>query len=149
MKQKILFVLFAFILMVTSNIVFYFIAKSSGFGNNYSFFDYLYLPIWGLLFLSILLLFLRIGWGYFLFIIINTVIILFLTLDYSIESYDLLEIAYLEPSRFCYVIINAIRKIMTNETILLNVVVYTVVFSVYYYLIFSAASLLVKKIKIV
>lgn len=147
MKQKLLYFLAVVILIAAVNAIFFLISKVAGFGNAYPIATYLYMPLLGLLVLLLLLLFLTPKTASIVYVIINLSAILFLLFTNSLESHDLLNDFILEDSRFCYVIINAIRKIMTNETIFLNVLVYTVVFSVYYYLIFNAASLLVKKIE--
>lgn len=148
MKQKLSYFLAVVILIAVVNAIFFLIAKVAGFGNSYPIATYLYMPLLGLLVLLLLLLFLNPKPASIVYVIINLSAILFLLFTNSLESHDLLNDFILEDSRFCYVVINAIRKIMTNETILLNVVMYTIVFSVYYYLIFNAADLLVKKIKI-
>lgn len=148
MKQKLLYFLAVVVLIAGLNAVFFIIAKVVGYGNHYSMTSYLYMPLLGLSVLLLLLLFLSAKSASIAYIIINSSAILFLLLKNSLESHDLLNDFILEDSRFCYVVINAIRKTMTNETILLNLVMYTIVFIVYYYLIFNAAGLLVKKIKI-
>ncbi|MEI8060060.1 MAG: hypothetical protein WCG67_07885 [Ferruginibacter sp.] len=145
MKQKLLYFLAVVVLITFFNVVFFVIAKLSGFGNNYSIATYLYMPLLALLLLLLLLLFLNAKLASIVYVIINLSAILFLLIKDSLESHDLLNDFILEDSRFCYVVINAIRKLINNETVLVNVFMYTIVFSCYYYLIFKAASSLVKK----
>lgn len=145
MKQKFLFFSIVLLLMIICNAIFFLIAKFSGLGNNYSFYHYLYLPAIGLILLLILLFFLNPKTASISFAIINLIIIIILSSDYTIESYDLLDIAFFEPSRFCYVVISSIRRLINNETVLINVLMYTIVISGYYYIIFRGAIFLTKR----
>ena len=104
------------------------------------------MTVFGWILLLILLFFLKPKTASISFAIINLIIIIILSSNYTIESYDLLDIAYFEPNRFCYVVISSIRKLLNNEAILVNILMYTVVFSGYYYLIFRGASSLTKRI---
>ena len=145
MKQKLLYFLSVIFLIAVFNMVFFVIAKFAGFGNAYPIATYLYMPLLALIVLLLLLLFLNTKWANIVYVIINLAAILFLLIKNSLESHDLLNDFILEDSRFCYVIINAIRKLLNNETVLINVLMYTIVFSGYYYLIFRGATLLTKK----
>jgi hypothetical protein len=145
MRQKLLYFFSVVILITLFNITFFVIAKHSGIGNNYSLATYLYMPLLALLVLLLLLLFLNTKSASIIYVIINLSVILFLLIKDSLESHDLLNDFILEDSRFCYVVINAIRKLLSNETVFVNVLMYMIVFCGYYFLIFKGASLLVKK----
>jgi hypothetical protein len=107
----------------------------------------MFMPLFSLLLLLVLLMFLNAKLASILYAVINLSAIFYLLIKNTMESHDLMDALFLSDSRFSYVIITGIRSLINNETIFANVLIYGIVFAGYYFLIFQGACLLVKKLQ--